>query len=59
MTFKEDKCGVRKGFAPQNLSLLRKITLYIISEQKDQLNMKRILYKAALDINYLKKLLEF
>lgn len=59
MTFKEDKCRVRKGFASQNLPVLRKIALHIISEQKDKLSMKRRLYKAALDINYLKKLLEF
>lgn len=59
VTFKEDKCRVRKGFASQNLSVLRKIALHIISEQKDKLSMKRRLYKAALDINYLKKLLEF
>ena len=41
------------------LSVLRKIALHIVSEQKDKLSMKRRLYKAALDINYLKKLLEF
>lgn len=59
VTFKEDECRARKGFASQNLSVLRKIALHIVSEQKDKLSMKRRLYKAALDINYLKKLLEF
>ena len=59
VTFKVDECRARKGFASQNLSVLRKIALHIVSEQKDKLSMKRRLYKAALDINYLKKLLEF
>lgn len=49
----------QEGVASQNLSVLRKIALHIISEQKNKLSMKRRLYKAALDINYLKKLLEF
>ena len=55
VTFKEDECRARMGFTSQNLSVL----LHIVSEQKDKLSMKRRLYKAALDINYLKKLLEF
>ena len=63
VTFKEDECRARMGFTSQNLSVLRKIALHIVlhivSEQKDKLSMKRRLYKAALDINYLKKLLEF
>lgn len=59
VTFKEDACRARKGFASQNLSVLRKIALHIVSEQKDKLSMKRRLYKAALDSKYLKKMLEF
>ena len=59
ITFKEDACRARKGFASQNLSVLRKIALHIVSEQKDKLSMKRRLYKAALDSNYFKKMLEF
>ena len=58
VTFKEDECRARKGFASQNLSVLRKIALHIVSEQKDKLSMKRRLYKAALDINYLEKTIE-
>ena len=51
VTFKEDECRARMGFTSQNLSVLRKIALHIVSEQKDKLSMKRRLYKAALDIN--------
>lgn len=57
ITFKEDLCRARAGYAAQNLSVLRKMALQIVSEQKNKLSMKKRLYKAALDINYLKKLL--
>ena len=59
ITFREDPCRARKDFASQNLSVLRKIALHIISRQKDRLSKKKRLYKAALDIKYLRKLLEF
>lgn len=58
ITFKEDACRARKGYASQNLSVLRKMALHIISEQKDKLSIKKRLYKAALDVDYLKKLLK-
>lgn len=58
VTFKEDACRARKGFASQNLSVLRKVALHIVSGQKDKLSMKKRLYKAALDLNYLRKLLK-
>lgn len=59
VTFKEDDCRARKGYSSQNLSVIRKVALHIISEQKDKLSLEKRLYKAALDINYLKKLLQF
>jgi len=58
VTFKEDKCRARAGYASQNLSVLRKMALHIVSEQKDKLSIKKRLYKAALDRKYLKKLLK-
>lgn len=58
ITFKEDACRARAGYASQNLSVLRKMALHIVSEQKDKLSLKKRLYKAALDMSYLKKLLK-
>lgn len=58
ITFKEDACRARVGYASQNLSVLRKMALHIISEQKDRLSIKKRPYKAALDKNYLKNLLK-
>lgn len=59
VTFKEDQCRARIGYASQNLSVLRKLALQIVTKQKDKLSVKRRIYKAAIDPDYLKKLLEF
>lgn len=56
VTFKEDACRARKGYASENLSTLRKLALQIIKEQDDKLSLKKRRLKAAYDIQYLKKL---
>jgi len=56
VTFKEDACRAREGNAPLNLSTLRKFALQLLSNQKDKLSLKKRQYKAALDIGYLKKI---
>lgn len=57
VTFKEDQCRARAGYSSQNLSVLRKLALQVVSSQKDKLSVKRRLYKAALDGAYLTKML--
>jgi len=42
-----------------NLSTIRKFTLQILSYQKDRLSLKKRQYKAALDLCYLKKIINF
>ena len=59
VTFKEDACRARAGNAPLNLSTIRKFALQILSNQNDKLSLKKRQYKAALDINYLKKIIMF
>jgi len=59
VTFKEDACRAREGNAPLNLSTLRKFALQLLSNQKDKLSFKKRQYKAALDIGYLKKIINF
>jgi predicted transposase YbfD/YdcC len=59
VTFKEDACVAREGYAPLNLSILRKFALQILSAQKDKLSLKKRQYKAALDVLYLKKIIKF
>lgn len=53
ITVKEDACRAKTGYTLQNLSVLRKMALHV-SEQDDKLSIKKRLYKAALDISYLK-----
>ena len=58
VTFKEDECRARTGNAPENLTTVRKFALQIISNANDRLSMKKRQYKAALDIEYMKKILK-
>lgn len=59
VTFDEDLCRTRTGYAPENLSLIRKLALQIISNAKDKLSMKKRQYKAAINTDYMKTLLGF
>jgi hypothetical protein len=59
ITFREDACRAREDNAPLNLSTLRKFALQLLSNQKDKLSLKKRQYKAALDIAYLKKIINF
>jgi predicted transposase YbfD/YdcC len=59
VTFKEDDCRARMENAPLNLSTMRKFALQILANQKDKLSLKKRQYKAALDIRYLKKIINF
>lgn len=57
ITFKEDACRARRGYAPENLATLRKCALQLIREQNDNLSLKKRKVKAAYDVEYLKKLI--
>lgn len=57
VTFKEDASRARKGFAAQNLSLLKKLALQIVKNHNDKMSIRKRLFKAALDSKYLKKML--
>lgn len=59
VTFKEDMCRAREGNAPENLSIMRKIALQLISNMNDKLSLKKRQYKAALDPKYMKEILTF
>lgn len=57
VTFKEDASRSRKGYAPENLSTMRKIALHRITQKKNKLSKKKRRFKAALNLNYLEDLL--
>jgi len=56
VTFKEDANRSRKGNAPQNLNILRKMALHRISKMKDNLSLKKRRYRASMNIDYLRKI---
>lgn len=58
VTFKEDACRARTGYAPENLSAIRKLALQIIAKAEDKLSIKKRQYKAALDSEYMIKLIK-
>jgi len=57
VTFKEDACRARKGFAAQNLSTIRKLALQIIKGHTDKRSLRKRRFRAALSQNYLLELL--
>ncbi|KAA6311684.1 hypothetical protein EZS27_037240, partial [termite gut metagenome] len=59
VTFKEDACRARVGNAPLNLSTIRKFALQLLSNMKDKHSLKKKQYKAALDMEYMNKILDF
>jgi Mn-dependent DtxR family transcriptional regulator len=57
ITFNEDKCSVRRGHSAENLNILRKVALYIVSQLKDKKSINKRRYKAVLNDEYLEKIL--
>ena len=56
VTFKEDASRSRKGNAPQNLNILRKMALHRITRMKDQLSLKKRRFRASMNLGYLQKI---
>lgn len=57
VTFNEDASRSRRGFAPQNLNIMRKMALHRISRMKDKLSLKKRRFRASMNIKYLAKVL--
>lgn len=57
VTFKEDACRSRKGFAAQNLSCIRKLALQIVKSHSDKRSIKKRLFRAAISQDYLREIL--
>jgi predicted transposase YbfD/YdcC len=59
VTFNEDACRARTSNAPLNLSTMRKVALHLIGQMKDKKSLKKRRYMAALNDDYLLKVLGF
>lgn len=57
VTLQEDACRVRTGHGPENLATLRKLTLHLLTQQRDGLSLQKRRVKAAYDMRYLQQLL--
>lgn len=57
VTFSEDRCRVRKDYAPRNLSLLRRLALNLLRQDKSKYSLKMKRFKAAMDNQFLLKIL--
>lgn len=57
VNFLEDACRARKGFAPVNLSTIRKLAMQIIKEHIDKSSLKKRRFKASLSNDYLMNML--
>ena len=57
VTFKEDASRARKGFAAENISLVRKMALQVVKQHNDKRSIKKRLFRAALSQDYLKEIL--
>lgn len=58
VAFSEDDCRIRKDNAPQNFAVLRHIAVNLLGEEKSKkLGMKNKQFLAAMDNNYLAKVL--
>ena len=59
VTFNEDASRARTANAPLNLSPIRKIALHLITQMNDKISLKKRRYRAALNDDYLLKVLQF
>ena len=57
VTFREDASRARKGFAGQNMSMMRKIALQTVKAHNDKRSVRKRLFRAAISQDYLKELI--
>jgi predicted transposase YbfD/YdcC len=60
VAFREDECRIRKGFASENFAIVRHIALNMLKNEKNsKKGIARKRFNAALNNNYLEKILNF
>ena len=57
MTFNEDQSRIRKGEAPENFAMLRRVALSLLRNFNPKLSVAKKRYKASLEESYLLQLL--
>ena len=59
VSFQEDSSRIRKGNAPENVGLLRRIAMNALRQMEDRKSLKARRKKAGWDERYLEKILGF
>lgn len=59
VVFKEDGNRILKDHGQQNLSVLRRISINLINQDKSKLSKKRRMFRMAMDATYMKKVLGY
>jgi predicted transposase YbfD/YdcC len=57
VTFNEDKCRVRKDFAPHNLAIIRHMVINMLKQDKSKISLKRKRLKALMNPDFRTKIL--
>jgi predicted transposase YbfD/YdcC len=57
VTFNEDASRIRQGYAPENLGLLRRLSVNLLKREPSRLSLKFKRYKAGMDNDFLLKIL--
>ena len=58
VTFGEDASQIKKGHAPENMNLLRKMALQRVGKVNDKLSIQKRRYKASLNTQYFEQILK-
>lgn len=57
VTFNEDASRIRQGYAPENLGLIRRLSVNLLKREPSKLSLKMKRYTAAMDNNFMLKIL--
>ena len=57
VTFREDDSRIRKGYAPENFSIVRQIAINLLKKEPSKLSIKRKLFMAALSDKFREKVI--
>jgi predicted transposase YbfD/YdcC len=57
VTFQEDRSRIRKGHGPENIGLLRRLSLNLLKREPSKQSLRQKRYRAAMDNDFLVKVL--
>ena len=57
VTFREDDCRIRTGYAPENFNIVRQLAINLLKKESSKSSIKRKLFKAALNDAFREKVI--